>query len=116
VDFTTPANSTFTLGGTLTPDPFNIVCGGSAGACVPQAGVSDKLDTLGDRSMFRNDYRRFSDGHEALVGNMTVGSNGVAGMRWGEVDHATSGSPGLGQQTRHQPDQTDAWARAAAWA
>src|SRR5262245_64990314 len=26
-DFVNPANSTFTLGGTLTPDPFNVVCG-----------------------------------------------------------------------------------------
>ena len=114
VDFTTPANSTFTLGGTLTPDPFNVVCGGSAGACVPQAGVSDKLDTLGDRSMFRNDYRRFSDGHEALVGNMTVDSNGVAGIRWWEINNATSGSPGFAQQSTYQPDNTYRWMGSAA--
>ena len=98
----------------LTPDPFNIVCGGSAGACVPQAGVSDKLDTLGDRSMFRNDYRRFSDGHEALVGNMTVDSNGVAGIRWWEINNATSGSPGFAQQSTYQPDNTYRWMGSAA--
>jgi len=114
VDFTTPSNSTFTLGGTLTPDPFNVICGGSAGSCVPQAGTSDTLDTLGDRSMFRNDYRRFPDGHEALVGNMTVDSNGVAGIRWWEIDNATSGSPGFAQQSTYQPDNTWRWMGSAA--
>lgn len=114
VDFTNPSNSTFTLGGTLTPDPFNVVCGGAAGACVPQAGVPDTLDTLGDRSMFRNDYRRFPDGHEALTGNMTVDSNGVAGIRWWEINNATSGSPGFAQQSTYQPDNTYRWMGSAA--
>jgi hypothetical protein len=113
-DFVNPSNTTFTLGGTLTPDPFNVVCGGSAGACVPQAGVPDLLDTLGDRSMFRNDYRRFADGHEALVGNMTVDSNGVAGIRWWQIDNATSGSPGFAQQSTYQPDNTYRWMGSAA--
>jgi N-acetylneuraminic acid mutarotase len=113
-DFTTPANSTFTLGGTLTPDAFNVVCGGSAGACVPQLGTSDQLDTLGDRSMFRNAYRRFADGHEALVGNMTVDANGVAGIRWWEIDNATSGTPGFVQQSTYSPDNTYRWMGSAA--
>jgi hypothetical protein len=112
-DFLNPSNSTFTLGGTLTPAPFNVVCG-NGGACVPQAGVPDLLDTLGDRSMFRNDYRRFADGHEALVGNMTVDSNGVAGIRWWEINNATSGSPGFAQQSTYQPDNTYRWMGSAA--
>jgi carboxypeptidase family protein/Kelch motif protein len=113
-DFTNPSNSTFTLGGTLTPDPFNVICGGTGGACVPQAGVSDVLDTLGDRSMFRNDYRRLPNGQEALVGNMTVDSNGVAGIRWWQIDNATSGSPGFVQQSTYQPDNTYRWMGSAA--
>jgi Carboxypeptidase regulatory-like domain/Kelch motif len=106
-DFVNPSNSTFTLAGTLTPDPFSVICGG--GACVPQAGTSSVLDTLGDRSMFRNAYRRFADGHEALVGNMTVESGGVAGIRWYEINNATSGSPGFAQQSTYQPDNTWRW-------
>jgi carboxypeptidase family protein/Kelch motif protein len=112
VDFVNPANSTFTQAGTLTPDPFNVICGG--GSCVPQAGVPDTLDTLGDRSMFRNAYRRFPDGHEALVGNMTVDSNGVAGIRWWEINNATSGTPGFVQQSTYQPDNTWRWMGSAA--
>jgi hypothetical protein len=84
-----------------------VICGG--GGCVPQAGVPDVLDTLGDRSMFRNAYRRFADGHEALVGNMTVESNGVAGVRWYEINNATTGSPGFVQQSTYQPDNTWRW-------
>ena len=113
VDFTTPGNSTFNLGGTLTPDPFSAICGGG-GACVPQLGVGDVLDTLGDRGMFRSAYRHFSDGHEALVGNMTVASGGVAGIRWFEVNNATSGTPGFVQQSTYQPDSTWRWMGSAA--
>jgi len=110
VDFGTPSNSTFTQAGTLTPAPFTPVCGG----CVPQAGVSDTLDTLGDRSMFRNAYRRFADGHEALVGNMTVDSNGTGGIRWYEINNATSGTPSFVQQSTYQPDTTWRWMGSAA--
>jgi Carboxypeptidase regulatory-like domain len=114
VDFANPGNSTFTLAGTLTPDPFQVICGGSAGACVPQAGVPDVLDTLGDRSMFRSAYRHFADGHEALVGNMTVQSNGVAGIRWWEINNVTSGTPSFVQQSTYQPDDTWRWMGSAA--
>ena len=64
--------------------------------------------------MFRNAYRRFTDGHEALVGNMTVESNGVAGIRWYEINNATSGSPGFVQQSTYQPDTTWRWMGSAA--
>jgi N-acetylneuraminic acid mutarotase len=107
VDFANPQQSSFTLGGQLTPAPFSVICGG--GSCVPQLGTGDTLDTLGDRSMFRNAYRRFADGHEALVGNMTVESNGVAGIRWYEIKNATSGAPDFAQQSTYQPDNTWRW-------
>jgi Malectin domain/Carboxypeptidase regulatory-like domain/Viral BACON domain len=106
VDFATPANSTFTLGGTLTPAPFSVICGG--GACVPQLDTGDVLDTLGDRGMFRSAYRNFGD-HEALVGNMTVASGGVAGIRWFEVNNVTSGTPSFVQESTYQPDSTWRW-------
>jgi len=99
VDFATPANSTFTSGGNLTPAAFSPICGG--GACVPQLG-GETLDTLGDRGMFRSAYRNFGD-HEALVGNMTIASSGVAGVRWFEVRNATSGTPTFFQQGTQAP-------------
>ena len=109
VDWATPANSTFTLGGSPTPAGYTTL-----GAEVPQLGTTDLLDNLADRPMFRLAYRRFSDGHEALVGNRTVSSGGVAAIRWWEINNATSGSPGFTQQGTYQPDATWRWMGSAA--
>ena len=57
----------------------------------PQLGGSNGLDNLADRLMFRLAYRNFGD-HESLVGNFTVRSNNVAGIRWFELRGVTSGS------------------------
>jgi PASTA domain len=116
-NFGTPTNSTFTLGGSLTPAPYTELCppGPESQACVPQAGVTsgDYLDGLGDRGMFRLAYRNFGD-HEALVGNQSVASGGVAGIRWYEIGHATSGAPAFRQQSSYQPDATWRWLGSAA--
>ena len=56
VDFATPANSTFTLGGNLTPAGYTVLCA-STRACVPQPNAQ-RLDAIGDRGMFRLAYRR----------------------------------------------------------
>jgi hypothetical protein len=109
VDFGTPANSTFTMAGNLTPAAYTELC---FSGCVPQAGTADRLAALGDRSMFRAAYRRFSDGHEALVGNQSVCvggsgstcSGGRAGVRWWEISHATSGTPAFVQQSTYAPN------------
>jgi hypothetical protein len=108
VDFANPANSSFTLASTLTPDPFTVLTQN-----VPQLGTTDTLDNLADRGMFRSAYRNFGD-HEALVGNMTVSSNGVAGIRWFEVDNVTSGTASFVQQSTYQPDTTWRWMGSAA--
>jgi hypothetical protein len=112
VDFANPANSTWTVAGTLTPAPFTVLCPFTR-ACVPQAGSGDGLDAIGDRGMFRSAYRNFGD-HEALVGNMTVSSGGVAGIRWFELNNATSGTPGFVQESTYQPDNTWRWMGSAA--
>jgi N-acetylneuraminic acid mutarotase len=107
VDFANPANSTWTVAGTLTPAPFTVLF-----SLVPQLG-GDGLDSLADRGMFRSAYRNFGD-HESLVGNMTVSSGGVAGVRWFEINNATSGSPSFVQQSTYQPDDTWRWMGSAA--
>jgi uncharacterized repeat protein (TIGR01451 family) len=112
VNFGTPAASTFTLGGTLTPVAYNLLCPGDPG-CVPQKGTSVMLDALADRAMFRLAYRNFGD-HESLIGNQTVDSSGVAGIRWYEINNATSGAPAFTQQGTYQPDTTWRWMGSAA--
>src|SRR3979409_2629804 len=56
VDFTTPANSTFTLFSSPAAAGFTVLCGATRD-CVPQAGVPDRLDAIADRLMFRLRYR-----------------------------------------------------------
>jgi uncharacterized repeat protein (TIGR01451 family) len=112
-DFTTPASSTFALGGNLTPAGYTVLCPNTR-SCVPQVGSADGLDGLGDRAMFRLAYRNLGSGNEAVVGNQTVSSGGVAGIRWFEINHATSGTPVFTQQSTYQPDTTWRWMGSAA--
>src|SRR5438552_17432969 len=104
VDFAVPANRTFTLGGALAPAAYATFTG-----LIPQLGTASQLDSLADRPMFRPAYRRLPDGHEALMGNQTVASGGVAGIRWWEINNATSGAPAFSQQGTYQPDATYRW-------
>jgi len=72
-------------------------------------GGSDKLDGIGDRLMYRLAYRRFRDGHESLVGNYTVKSSNVAGIRWFELRGVTAGPVTVFQESTYQPDTTWRW-------
>jgi hypothetical protein len=85
--------------------PFNEACD----SCVPQRNVTQQLDTLGDRLMFRLAYRRFPDGHEAIVTNHAVtASNGSIGIRWYELRVADQ-SVTLFQQGTLAPDASHRW-------
>jgi hypothetical protein len=106
-DFATPANSTFNLNSSPAAAGFSTLCSGNR-SCVPQLGVADKLDAIGDRLMFRLAYRNFGS-HESLVGNFTVRSNNVAGVRWFELRNVTSGPATVFQESTFQPDTTWRW-------
>jgi hypothetical protein len=93
-DFVTPANSTF--GTTATGDwghanykmevaPYTYMSGS-----IPQKNTSVRLDSLGDRLMYRLAYRNLGD-HQIMVVNHTVNVNGRAGVRWYEVQNTGSG-------------------------
>src|SRR2546429_2767403 len=107
VDFTTPANSTFTLFSSPAAAGFSLLCA-TTRSCVPQAGTTNRVDGIGDRLMFRLAYRNFGD-HEAVVGNYTVSSRGVSGVRWFELRNVTSGPVTVFQQSTYQPDTTWRW-------
>jgi hypothetical protein len=71
VDFTTPANSTWTTFANPPAAAYTAICP-STRACVPQNGTTSAnyLDAIGDRLMFRLAYRNFGD-HESVVGTYT---------------------------------------------
>jgi Carboxypeptidase regulatory-like domain len=109
VDWTTPANSTFTSIPSPAAAAFSQACGG----CVPQPGTTSTLDTLADRLMFRLTYRNFGD-HDSLLGSFTVASGGVTGVRWFELRNITSGTETVYQESTFQPDSTYRWMPSAA--
>jgi hypothetical protein len=85
VDFVTPTNSTFTGPIALTIPSWTQICPGTR-VCIPEPSPGEKVDSQGDRLMFRLAYRNFGD-HEALVAVHTVKpSTGTAtgATRWYE--------------------------------
>lgn len=119
VDWTTPANSTFGVGATRQPNAtipvarFTLACNGSGQDCVPQPGARDpeKLDTLGERLMFRLAYRRFPT-HESLLVSHSVDSgppNPRTGVRWYELRNPSAATPTVFQQSTYAPDTKHRW-------
>jgi hypothetical protein len=105
VDFSNPSNSTFTGPTTVPVASYNEACGG--GTCIPQAGTSQQLDSLGDRVMFRNAYRNLG-GTEYLVVNHSVTAGSSVGVRWYQI-LSPSGTPTVAQQGTFAPDSTFRW-------
>jgi hypothetical protein len=101
VDFVTPANSTFTGPTALTVANFTQGCNRS---CVAQPNTTNLLDMLGDRMMYRLAYRKFADGHEALVTSHSI----TTGYRWYEIRNP-NGSPTIFQQGTFAPDASTRW-------
>ena len=67
--------------------------------------------------MFRLAYRNFgspSAPNESIVGNFSVNSSGVAGLRWFELKNVTSGPVTVAQESTYQPDTTWRWLGSAA--
>ncbi|CAN5595963.1 hypothetical protein BH18VER2_BH18VER2_05710 [soil metagenome] len=114
-DFATPSNSTFTTFATPPAAAFTSLCP-STRSCVPESGVTsnNRLDGIGDRLMFRLAYRKFSDGHESVVGNFSVSAGGVAGIRWFELRGVTAGPVTVFQESTYQPDTNWRWMGSAA--
>ncbi|TML07546.1 MAG: hypothetical protein E6G41_04345 [Actinobacteria bacterium] len=114
VDWTTPANSTFSGAPTAIPVAgFTAACNGGGGVCIPQPGTSQQLDSLGDRLMYRLAYRNFGD-HESLVVNQSVTAGTTTGVRWYELRDPSAASPVVYQQGTYAPDATHRWMGSAA--
>ncbi|HYM78292.1 MAG TPA: hypothetical protein VE377_20130 [Candidatus Dormibacteraeota bacterium] len=105
VDFTNPANSTFTGPTVINVASFSPLCGG--GTCVPQPSTTQQLDSLADRLMYRLAYRNFGS-HESLVVNHSVVAGSGGGIRWYEIQNP-SGTPVVAQQSTFAPDSNYRW-------
>lgn len=102
-DFTTPSNTSVSGPIPLTVAAFREACGG--GACIPQPSTRQRLDSLGDRLMYRLSYRNYGS-YESLVVNhsVQVQSNSTqTGIRWYEIRNPSS-TPVVYQQSTYSPD------------
>jgi hypothetical protein len=114
VDFTTPANSTFT-GPTLIPvAAFTPLCNTQyRERCVPQPTAgSDPLESLGDRLMWRLVYRNFVD-HTTLLVSHSIVAGSSGGVRWYEIRNPET-SPTVFQSGTFAPDSQYRWMPAIA--
>jgi hypothetical protein len=110
VDWTTPANTTFTGPTTIPVASFSPACGG--GTCIPQSGTTQQLDSLADRLMYRLAYRNFGD-HESLVVDHSVVAGSSVGVRWYEL-RTPNATPTVYQQGTYAPDGAYRWMGSAA--
>lgn len=111
VDWATPANTSFSgTPASLPVASYAAACGG--GTCIPQAGVSQKLDSLADRLMFRLAYRNFGSYDSVVVTHsVQVGGtrkSGNAAVRWYEVRNPRTATA-VYQQGTFNPDGTWRW-------
>ena len=124
-DFTVPANSTFDDG--FGGGPFSFVgfdlglttlasCNDSGGACVPQFGTSNILDTLGSRHMYRLVYRNFGT-HDALLFTQAVDTvaGSTADLRWWEIRNPGANPPVVHQNSTFRPTGDARWMGSAAF-
>ncbi len=110
VDFATPGNTTLTGPTVINVNGYTPACDlFPFGTCIPQAGTTQKVDSLGDRLMHRFAYRNFGT-HEALVTSHSIdlSSPTRTGIRWYEI-RLPGGNPSLFQQGTYSPDSTWRW-------
>ena len=77
--------------------------------CIPQQGVSNLLDPISDRLMFRLQYMNYGD-HQSLVTSHNVDADGTdhAGVRWYELRNSGTGWS-IYQQGTYAPDSRHRW-------
>jgi len=95
---------------------FTPACnGGYGGDCVPQKGITDKADSLGDRLMYRFAYwNDGSGGDQHWFANFDVTASGnQGGVRWMEITAPESAvaptALSVFQQGTYAPDGTWRW-------
>jgi hypothetical protein len=104
-DWSNPANATFGNKVTLNVNPFTSL---GFGGGIPQMGTSVLLEAIGDRLMYRLQYRKFNGYQTMVVNHSVTASAGVAGVRWYEL-RQTTGAWSIYQQSTYAPDGHSRW-------
>ncbi|MDH6144894.1 hypothetical protein P3T35_006943 [Kitasatospora sp. GP30] len=113
VDWADQTRTTVTGPRELRVAPYTPACASTDPTqCVPQAGTTQKLDSLSYSAMYRLAYRNFGD-HQSLVVNHAVDAPGGVGVRWYEL-RLDRGRPVVHQQSTYAPGPTYRWMGSAA--
>src|ERR1017187_9032710 len=87
--------------------------GGGGGDCVPQQGITDKLDSLADRLMYRFAYWNDGGTQHWMVDFDVAASGGQNGVRWEEITASESSVTPSGlsvfQEGTYAPDGNWRW-------
>jgi hypothetical protein len=102
VNWTTPANTTWTGPSSMSTAAFGLVATG-----VPQSGSSVNLDSLYGRLMYSAVYRKFTS-HESVYLTHLAETSSRRAMRWYEI-RISSGNSSIYQQGTYSPDSTHRW-------
>ncbi|HEX8114433.1 MAG TPA: hypothetical protein VF516_42175 [Kofleriaceae bacterium] len=104
-----PASATFTGPTSIPVASFATACR-NGGACIPQSGTSQQLDSLSDRAMYRLAYRNIG-GHETLLlaHSVSTGRKTPAGVRWYELRSPLTGTFSVFQSGTFAPDTLFRW-------
>lgn len=82
---------------------------------IPQSGTSAELDTLGDRLMFRLQYRNFGTNESLVVNHTVTGGSGQAAIRYYQLTRSLPGGTfGINEQATYAPDSLYRWMGSAA--
>jgi hypothetical protein len=109
VDFVIPTNSTFTGPVAVPITSWTQVCP-TTRACIPEPSPGEKVDSLGDRLMWRLAYRNFGT-FESLVATHTVKptqGTATAAVRWYEI-RSPGSSPSVFQSGTVQNKSLSFW-------
>ena len=124
IDWSRPSASRISNLAVVHTADYTIACVGYgiasriSSACIPQPGPSGVglagplgLDALSDRLMFRLAWRKFADGHEAMVVTQSVDAAPVtSALRWYELGRkGGAGAWSVKQQGSYAPDLDSRW-------
>jgi len=109
VDFTTPSKTTFTGPTNIPVASFSLPCS-TGGLCVHQLGTTQRLDSVGERLMYRLAYRNFSGQLITLMVTHTIAQPYPrnATLRWYEIANP-GGTPSVLQSGTYAPDGNSRW-------
>jgi len=109
VDWKKPSRTSIAGPEKIVVAPYHYLCDGQLTNCVPQPGVTGRLDAQGDKIMARLVYRRIGP-RESIVAVHSVNSaGGGGGVRWYEFDIDAKRTVTLGQQGTFAPDRFYRW-------